>query len=127
MKPLFGKDVDLPFDKTLSRTEQLLEDEGFGILCRIDVRAKLREKLGVDMQPYVILGACLPPMAHKAITATPEIGIMLPCNVVVREVERGTRVEVVNAEAMSTIFPDADLSEVADQVGRRLNKVLESV
>ena len=127
MRPLHGRTLDLPFGRALERTQEALTREGFGILCDIDVQAKLAEKLGVEMQPYRILGACLPPMAHKAITAEPEIGIMLPCNVVVRGVEGGTRVEVVDTRAMMTLFPDADLGEVADQVGQRLARVLESV
>jgi len=128
MKPLHGKTVDLPYDKALAKTEQILADEGFGVLCRIDVTEKLKEKIGVEMEPYMILGACLPSMAHKAITAEPEIGIMLPCNVVVRQVEGGTRVEVINTEAMVQIFPDSDaLKGVADEVGQRLEKVLQAV
>lgn len=128
MKPLHGKTVDLPYDKALARTEQLLADEGFGVLCRIDIKEKLKEKIGVEMDPYMILGACLPPMAHKAITAEPEIGIMLPCNVVVRQVEGGTRVETVNTDAMVQMFPGVDvLKGVADEVGQRLEKVLKAV
>jgi uncharacterized protein (DUF302 family) len=127
MKPLHGKTVSLPYEEALARTEAALTAEGFGILCRIDVRQKLEEKLGIEMQPYQILGACLPPMAHKAITVEPEIGIMLPCNVVVRATDDGTRIEVVNTEAMVQMFPEADLREVADQVGRSLDKVLASI
>lgn len=128
MKPLHGKTVDLPYDKALARTEQLLADEGFGVLCRIDIKEKLKEKIGVEMDPYMILGACLPPMAHKAITAEPEIGIMLPCNVVVRQVEGGTRVETINTDAMVQMFPGVDvLKGVADEVGQRLEKVLKAV
>lgn len=128
MKPLHGKTVDLPYDKVLAKTEQVLADEGFGVLCRIDVKEKLKEKIGVEMDPYMILGACLPPMAHKAITAEPEIGIMLPCNVVVRQVEGGTRIEVVNTDAMVQMFPGSDvLKGVADEVGARLDKVLQAI
>jgi uncharacterized protein (DUF302 family) len=128
MKPLHGKTVDLPYDQVLAKTEQVLADEGFGVLCRIDVKEKLKEKIGVEMEPYMILGACLPPMAHKAITAEPEIGIMLPCNVVVRQVEGGTRVEVVNTDAMVQMFPGSDvLKGVADEVGQRLDKALQAV
>ena len=128
MKPLHGKTVDLPYDKALAKTEQILADEGFGVLCRIDVKKTLEEKIGAEMEPYMILGACLPPMAHKAITAEPEIGIMLPCNVVVRHVEGGTRVEVVNTDAMMQMFPGVDaLKGIADEVGQKLAKVLEAV
>ena len=128
MKPLHGKTVDLPYDKVLAKTEQILADEGFGVLCRIDVKEKMKEKIGAEMEPYMILGACVPPMAYKAISAEPEIGIMLPCNVVVRQVEGGTRVEVVNTDAMVQMFPGSDvLKGVADEVGQRLEKVLSAV
>jgi len=127
LRPLHGRTVDLPFERALDRTREALTREGFGILCDIDVQAKLAEKLGVTIQPYRILGACMPPMAHKAILAEPEIGILLPCNVVVRGVEGGTRVEVVNTQAMTEMFPEADLEDVADQVGQRLARVLEAV
>jgi len=119
--------VDLPFEQALGRVRDALAHEGFGILCDIDVQAKLSEKLGVTMQPYRILGACLPPMAHKAITVEPQIGIVLPCNVVVRGVDGGTRVEIVNTRSMMAMFPEADLGDVAEQVGERLARVLEAV
>jgi len=82
----------------------------------------------VDFQPFQILGACMPPMAHKALLADPEIAIMLPCNVVVRALEGGgTRVEVVNTAAMSQMFPRAGIEEVASTVGRHLDRVLDAV
>lgn len=127
MDPLLGRTVDLPFEQALGRVRDALAHEGFGILCDIDVQAKLSEKLGVTMQPYRILGACLPPMAHKAITVEPQIGIVLPCNVVVRGVDGGTRVEIVNTRSMMAMFPEADLGDVAEQVGERLARVLEAV
>ena len=128
MKPLHGKTIDLPYEKVLAKTEQVLANEGFGVLCRIDVKEKLKEKINADIEPYMILGACLPPMAHKAIQAEPEIGIMLPCNVVVRQVEGGTRVEVVNTDAMVQMFPGSDvLKGVADEVGQKLEKVLNAI
>jgi len=125
---LYGKTVDRPFDDTLARAERVLEAEGFGVLCRIDVQAKLAEKLGVEMAPYRILGACLPAMAHRAIRAVPEVGVLLPCNVVVRALDdHRTRVEVVNTDAMVRMFPDGGLESVADEVGQRLARVLEAV
>jgi len=127
LDPLLGRTVDLPFEQALGRVRDALAHEGFGILCDIDVQAKLSEKLGVTMQPYRILGACLPPMAHKAITVEPQIGIVLPCNVVVRGVDGGTRVEIVNTRSMMAMFPEADLGDVAEQVGERLARVLEAV
>jgi len=88
----------------------------------------MKEKLGVDFTPFVILGACNPPLAHRALETEPEIGLMLPCNVVVRAVPGGkTRVEAVNATAMASLFPKADLSSVAHEIGERLARVLASV
>ena len=123
-----GKDVQMPFEKALERTQEALKKEGFGILTRIDVKVTLKEKLGVDFSPFVILGACNPPLAHKALTLEPEIGLMLPCNVVVRDVGAGkVRVETVNASAMATLFPGAGLEEVSKEVNEHLARVLESI
>jgi uncharacterized protein (DUF302 family) len=123
-----GKTVDLPYEVALAKVEEALKREGFGVLTRIDMKATMKEKLGVDFTPFVILGACNPPLAHRALEIEPEIGLMLPCNVVVRAVPGGkTRVEAVNATAMAALFPKADLSSVAHEVGERLARVLASV
>ncbi len=123
-----GRTVDLAHEAALARVEDALKREGFGILTRIDVRATMKEKLGVDSAPYVILGACNPPLAHRALETEPEIGLMLPCNVVVRSLPDGrTRVETVNAAAMASLFPEADLSSVAHEIGDRLARVIASV
>jgi len=123
-----GKDVPMPFEKVLERTQEALKKEGFGVLTRIDVKATLKEKLGVEFSPFVILGACNPPLAHKALTLEPEIGLMLPCNVVVRDLGAGkVRVEAVNARAMATLFPGAGLEEVSNEVNERLTRVIESI
>jgi uncharacterized protein (DUF302 family) len=123
-----GRDVDLPYEVALARVEDALKKEGFGVLTRIDVRATMKEKLGVDFTPFVILGACNPPLAHRALQEEPAIGLMLPCNVVVRRTDAGTtRVEAVNAAAMASLFPEADLSAVSGEIGERLARVLASV
>jgi uncharacterized protein (DUF302 family) len=124
----FGRDSDLSYDELVEKTEKALQENGFGVLTRIDVKATLKEKLGEEMPPYVILGACNPPLAHRALTAEPGIGLMLPCNVVVREVADGkNRVEVINANAMSMLYPDAGIEDVAAEVTQRLQKVLDTV
>ncbi len=123
-----GKDVSMPFEKVLEKTQEALKKEGFGVLTRIDVKATLKEKLGVDFSPFVILGACNPSLAHKALSLEPEIGLMLPCNVVVRDLGEGkVRVEAVNARAMAGLFPGAGLEEVSNEVSERLVRVLESI
>ncbi len=123
-----GKTVDLTFDAALAKVEEALKREGFGILTRVDVKATMKEKLGVDFTPFVILGACNPPLAHRGLEIEPELGLMLPCNVVVRAVPGGKiRIEAVNATAMAALFPNADLSSVAREVGERLARVLASV
>ncbi len=124
----FGKIVDVSFEEALRRTEEALAREGFGVLTRIDVRETLKNKLGAEMPPYQILGACNPPLAHQALTRAPEVGLLLPCNVVVRQVAGGKiRVEVINAESMSAMLPGRDLSEVATKVNALLARVLDAV
>ena len=123
-----GKIVQMPFDQALEKAQEALKKEGFGVLTRIDVKATMKEKLGIDFTPFVILGACNPPLAHKALTREPEIGLLLPCNVVVREVGAGkVRVEAVNSQAMASLFPGAGLEEVAGEVNERLTRVIESL
>lgn len=128
MAPAYGKTVDKPFDDTLAEVEAALEREGFGIMTRIDVKQALKQKIDVDFRPYQILGACMPRMAHKALSAAPEVGVLLPCNVTVQQVEPGrTRVEVINTAAMALMFPGGELEEVATKVGQHLDRVLDAV
>ena len=127
MRAGYGKTVEQTFDSVVSKVEEALLREGFGILSRIDVKETLKAKLGVEMPPFLILGACNPSLAHRAMTVAPEIGVMLPCNVVVRQVEEGgTRVEVVDSETMSALFPQEEISEVAREVKSRLDRVLDA-
>jgi len=121
----FGRTLEGPFQQTLDDVERGLTAQGFGILTRIDVKATLKAKLGVDFPRYEILGACRPSLAHLALSAEPRVGTFLPCNVVVQELSpTTTRVEVVNARAMVGLFPQAGLEEVAEEAQRRLNKML---
>ena len=127
-RPGLGRTVSIGYEETLEKTRRALEAEGFGILTTIDVKATLKQKLDVDHSPFMILGACNPPLAHRAPSAAPEIGVMLPCNVVVRELEPGTtRVEAVNAEMMGQMFPAAEVEAVAQEVGAKLARVLDAV
>ncbi len=122
-----GKLVQRPFDETLARTRDALKEQGFGVMCEIDVQATMKEKLGVEGDRYVILGACNPPLAHRALTAEPDIGLLLPCNVVVYETGEGTRVSAIDAELMLGFVGNPELGDVAAQVRRKLSTVIESV
>jgi uncharacterized protein (DUF302 family) len=125
VEPGIGRTVTMSFGAALEKTEMELQKEGFGILTRIDVRETLKKKLGVEQAPFVILGACNPPLAHRALQAAPEIGLLLPCNVVVRDLGQGrTRVEAINPHAMVALFPEAALHDVAHEVADRLTRVI---
>lgn len=130
-KPLvevgMGRTVRMPFDAALKTIEQALLNEGFGVLTRIDVKETLKRKLGVERAPFVILGACSPQLAHRALGLEPAVGLLLPCNVVVREVAPGeTRVEAVNPETMMGLFPEADLESVAHEARQRLARAIDT-
>jgi uncharacterized protein (DUF302 family) len=105
------------------RTE--LKTEGFGVLCEIDVQATLREKLGVDGEPYLILGACNPSLAHQALQAEPDLGVLLPCNVVVYERGGETHISAIDPERMLSIVENDKLRPVAADVKQRLSAVVE--
>lgn len=122
-----GRRLDLPFAAAVERAEAALKAEGFGVLTRIDVKATLKEKLGVDREPFLILGACNPPFAHRALEAEPQVGLLMPCNVVVREEKGQVVVEAMNAELMATMFPAANLSEVAAEISSRLRRVVAAI
>lgn len=113
------------FDEVLARTRETLAQEGFGVLTEIDVRATMKEKLGVEREPYVILGACSPPLAHRALEAEPQLGALLPCNVVVFADGDVTHVSAVSAERMLGMVGNPALEPVAREVGERLGRVLE--
>jgi uncharacterized protein (DUF302 family) len=117
--------VAAPFADTMQRVRDELQAEGFGVLTEINVTATLREKLGVDIEDYVILGACNPTLAHQALQADRSIGLLLPCNVVVRTGDDATVVEFLDPQLMSTISGSGGLSGVADEAAARLSRVME--
>ncbi|MGZ8715788.1 MAG: DUF302 domain-containing protein [Gaiellaceae bacterium] len=117
--------TELGFTEAAERVRDELKAEGFGILCEIDVQATLKEKLGVDGEPYVILGACNPPLAHRALEAEPDLGTLLPCNVVVYQRGGKTQISAIDAERMLSIVGNDELAPVAAEVRRRLAAVVE--
>ena len=117
--------TELGFTDAAERVRDELKAEGFGILCEIDVQATLKEKLGVDREPYLILGACNPPLAHQALEAEPDLGTLLPCNVVIYQREGETHVSAIDAERMLSIVGKEALLPVAAEVRRRLAAVVE--
>ncbi len=117
----------LPFDQAIVRVREELKKEGFGVLCEIDVQATLKEKLGVDGEPYTILGACNPPLAHQALEAEPELGVLLPCNVIVYGREGDTHISAIDAERMLSIIGNEQLAPIAADVKRRLGDVVARV
>ena len=119
--------VGKPYDETVGAVRVALGDQGFGVLTEIDIKATLKQKLDVDVPAQVILGACRPPLAHAALQADPSIGLLLPCNVVVRETEDGTVVEAVDPQTMVTITDNGDLQPIADEAKERLEKALASL
>lgn len=124
----FGKDVKLSFDAAVERTTQALQQEGFGVLTDIDVAATMKKKLDVSMPPYRILGACNPPLAHRAISADPQIGLLLPCNVVVRQDQSGNvRVDFMDPTAVLELVDKAEVTALATEVRQRLVKVMEAI
>lgn len=118
----------LSVEATLARVREALAAEGFGVLTEIDVRATLKKKLGIDRKPYVILGACNPALAHRALEAEPPIGLLLPCNVTVFEGNDGTTcVQAIKPELMFEVVSNPELKAIAHEVEGRLRKVVEQL
>jgi len=128
MKPGYHRDVELSFEEAESRVRATLQEQGFGVLTEIDVKATLKKKLDVDFRPYKILGACHPSSAFKALSIIPEIGLLLPCNVTVSRNDDGTiRVAAVDAEAMLGVVGEPELTPVAAEINGRLRSAIDAV
>lgn len=123
-----SRTVDLSYEEAEKRIREELEKEGFGILTEIDVKATLRKKLDVDFQPYIILGACSPSLAHQALTAEPDVGLLLPCNVVVRTGEDGeTIVEAMDPIPVLGMADNEALRPLGEDARERLERALDRV
>ena len=123
----FGVHVNLPYTDAVERTKAALKDQGFGVLTEIDVKATMKQKLDVDFRPYVILGACNPPLAHRALSAELDLGLLLPCNVVVYEDEAGSVVEVMDPVAAMGVVGNPALEPIANEAKARLEKALAAL
>ena len=123
----FSKTIDLSFENAIEKVTGELKKEGFGVLTTIDVKETLKKKINVDFKKYTILGACNPPLAHKALQAEEEIGLLLPCNVIVYEKDDKTAVSVFNPGLMSSVVDNENLKPVADEVQEKLKRVLNNI
>ena len=123
----FGLRLDLPYETAVEKVTEALKAEGFGILTEIDVKATLKQKLDVDFRRYIILGACNPPLAHRALSTQTEIGLLMPCNVIVYEDGDGSVVSIADPNAMVQMTGNADLSDVAAEAREKLEKVIEAL
>jgi len=123
----FEGTTDRSYESTVEQCREALAQEGFGVLTEIDVQATLKKKLDVDVEPHVILGACHPPSAYRALTAAPEVGVLLPCNVTVAREGGRTVVRAMNPESALTMLENSTVAEVAKEVGAALERVVRSV
>lgn len=122
--------LPIPYEEAVEKVVAALKAEEFGVLTRIDVKATLKEKLGEDFRPYVILGACNPPLAHRALLAEPQVGVMLPCNVTVEQHGDGSLVSVANPRGMlgfGTLGDNPGLAQIASEAGARIERVVAAL
>lgn len=126
---MFGykKQVNLPYDKAVVRAREELAKEGFGVLTEIDVKAILKKKLNVDFDDYIILGACNPPLAYEALKVVKDVGLMMPCNVVVYMDKGQTYVEAVTPTVLMNLIQNDNLKPTAEQIETKLRKVVDSI
>jgi uncharacterized protein (DUF302 family) len=123
----YSRVLDVPFETAAQRARESLKSEGFGVLCEINIKEKLKEKLGVDFTNYLILGACNPPLAYKALQNEMNLGLLLPCNVVVYEKSSETVVAAVDAVKMLSVVENSALGEIARQVNQKLRRVIDNL
>ena len=123
----FSKTVNLPYDQAIKKTRAALQQEGFGVLTEIDLKQKLKEKLGVDFRRYIILGTCNPPLAYETLQQEIDIGLLLPCNVIVYEQDDGAVVSAVDAGKMLSVVGNPNLEATARTINEKLRRVIDSL
>ena len=123
----FTKDLNIPYETAVDRVKDVLKKEGFGVMTEIDVQNKMKEKLGIDMNKYIILGACNPANAYKAILSEENIGLMLPCNVIVYEKGSKTVLSVIRPTAAMQMVDNVELQKVAEAVEVQLKKAFDAI
>ncbi len=123
----FSKNIDLPYEKAVDKVTEELKKEGFGVLTSIDVKETLKKKIDVDFKKYIILGACNPPLAHKALESEEQLGLLLPCNVIVYENNGGSTVSFFDPMIMTQLIDNEKLKTVAEEVQSKMKKVYEAI
>jgi uncharacterized protein (DUF302 family) len=123
----YSRTLDISYSEAVGRAREALKAEGFGVLCEIDIKEKLKEKLGVDFQNYVILGACNPALAYRALQEEINIGLLLPCNVIVYEHDGRSVVSAVDAAKMLSVVDNPKLVSTASQVNEKLRRVIDNL
>jgi len=123
----FSKTVNLPYGEAVKKTVDALKQEGFGVLCEIDIKEKLKEKLGIDFRNYMILGACNPPLAYETLQEEINIGLLLPCNVIIYEDAGRTVVSAIDAAKMLSVVGNPKVESTAGIVNEKLRRVVESI
>ena len=123
----FSKSVDLQYEQAIDKVTAELKKEGFGVLTTIDVKDTLKKKIDVDFKKYTILGACNPPLAHRALQTEEEIGLLLPCNVTVYEKDNKSVVSIFDPALMSKVVENEKLNPIADEVREKLQRVFEAI
>jgi len=123
----FTKELDIPYETVIEQVRKALKKEGFGVLTEIDIKEKMKEKLGLDMRKYIILGACNPPKAYQAILAEENIGLMLPCNVIVYEKGSKTVLSVIRPTVAMQMIDNLELQEVSEAVEGQLKKAFDAI
>ena len=123
----FSKTIDLPYEQAIDKVTAELKKEGFGVLTSIDVKETLKQKINVDFKKYTILGACNPPIAHKALQEEEDLGLLLPCNVIVYEKDNKTRISIFDPMVMTWIMENDNIKPIATEVQERLQRVLKAI